>query len=204
MDQQIPERPVASGMFRKDTLLQGADDIFSRLGEYFGYLSGQVVRRDLWNDVVSNENVSHYFNAYVHIFIIGKMVQRRPAWFYVCKPCVGWRSGNDSFLSEGAFKRLMIDVQGYEKIALGLFGTNSPTYHAINRTVASVHVRYALAGAKLNGMPAEFYRKSAPILFRQYGRYPEFWTHTAPLFLIPSRALRAARWLYRRTLKRAA
>jgi len=204
MDKRISERPVAGGVFAGDELIEGAETIFSKLGEYFGYLSGQVVRRDLWNESVGRDNITDYFNAYVHIFIIGKMVQRRPAWFYVSKPCVGWRSGNDSFLSEGAFKRMMIDVLGYEKIARGLFGSKSSAYHDINRTVASVHVRYAIMGAKLNASPSSFFQKAAPVLVRQYWRYPAFWTHTAPVFLVPSRVLRAVRWGYRRTLKRAA
>lgn len=204
MDARIRERPVASGIFAGDELIRGADDIFSKLGEYFGYLSGQVVRRDLWDESVAKDNVTDYFNAYVHIYIIGKMVQRCPAWFYVSKPCVGWRSGNDSFMSEGAFKRMMIDVVGYEKIARGLFGTKSPTYHHINEFVASVHVRYAVLTAKVNNSPASFFKKAIPVLVRQYWRYPAFWTHTAPLLVIPAPLMRAARWGYRRTLKRAA
>ncbi|MBC7281924.1 glycosyltransferase family 2 protein [Hoeflea sp.] len=204
LDERIYERPVAGGELPGNTKIEGPDRIFCLLGEYFGYLSGQVVYRELWSQVVSAENVEEYFNAYVHIYIIGRMVQIRPAWFYVAAPCVGWRSANDSFLAEGGnFKRMAIDVVGYEKIARGLFGTRSQTYHRINRTVAAVHVRYALLGAKLNDVEASFFRRAVPLLVGNYWRYPSFWARTAPLFLVPSRVVRLARWGYRNTLKRA-
>jgi abequosyltransferase len=203
MEKRIYERPVANNLFREDVLIEGTDTIFRGLGDYFGYLSGQVVRRDLWNEVVVRDDVRTYFNAYVHIYIIGRMIQQEPYWFYVHSPCVGWRSGNDSFLSEGDLKRMKIDVLGYEKIARGLFGADSTTYRDVNSTVASVHVRYAIMGAKLKGLPPSFFREAGPLLVRSYWRYPQFWLHTAPLFLIPSSVMRAIRWGYRNTLKRA-
>jgi len=202
LNERIYERPVAGGELPGDERIAGAERIFCLLGEYFGYLSGQVVHRGLWNRVVSADPVEEYFNAYVHIYIIGRMVQIEPSWFYVAKPCVGWRSANDSFLSQGEFKRMAIDVVGYEKIARGLFGTRSPAYHQINRTVGSVHVRYAILGAKLKGVDGAFFRQAIPLLIGRYWRYPAFWTYTAPLLLIPSAAMRAARWGYRNTLKR--
>lgn len=202
MDHRISERPVASGVLPNDTRIEGPDAIFRYLGEYFGYLSGQIVHRELWNRVVAADPIEDFFNAYVHIYIIGRMVSIEPHWFYVNKPCVGWRSANDSFLSQGEFKRMAIDVVGYEKIALGLFGANSPTYHHINRTVASIHVRYAILGAKLKGLPPSFYGEAVPLIMKYYWRYPEFWTRTAPLLVIPSPLMRLARWGYRRTLAR--
>jgi abequosyltransferase len=203
LDERIYERPVAGGELPGDALVEGAERIFMLLGEYFGYLSGQVVNRALWNRVVSVDPIQDYFNAYVHVYIIGRMVQIEPRWFYVARPCVGWRSANDSFLSQGEFRRMSIDVVGYEKIARGLFGTSSPAYHQVNRTVGSVHVRYAVLGAKLKGVDGSFYRQAVPLLFGRYWRYPAFWTRTAPLFLVPSGAMRLARWGYRNTLKRA-
>lgn len=202
LDKRIYERPVAGGELPADARLVGSEKIFCLLGEYFGYLSGQVVNRALWNGVVDQENVEEYFNAYVHIYIIGKMLEVEPTWLYIAQPCVGWRSANDSFLSQGEFKRMAIDVVGYEKIARGLFGTESAAYHQVNRTVGSVHVRYAVLGAKLKGVDGGFFRQAVPLLIGSYWRYPAFWTHTAPLFLVPSRLMRLARWGYRATLKR--
>jgi len=201
MTARIFERPVAGGQINGDCLLKTPDDIFVKLGEYFGYLSGQVIRRDLWNRVIADFDVTPYFNAYVHIYIIGEMLRYEPCWFYVSKPCVGWRSDNDSFLSSGEFKRMRIDVIGYEKISRGLFGAGNPTYRHVNSTVASVHVRYAILGAKLKGLPSSFYRQAIPLLLHSYWRYPAFWIHTAPLLLIPTSLMRLARWGYRRTIK---
>jgi abequosyltransferase len=201
MTARIFERPVAGGLLKHDQMLSTPETIFAKLGEYFGYLSGQVVNRTLWDRVIKDFDVTPYFNAYVHIYVIGEMLKREPHWFYINKPCVGWRSDNDSFLSQGEFKRMQIDVIGYEKISRGLFGAGSSTYHHINSTVASVHVRYAILGAKLKGLPVSFYRRAVPLLIRSYWRYPAFWMHTAPLLLMPTLLMRAARWGYRRTLK---
>lgn len=201
MTARIFERPVASGHLHHDQLLEEPENVFAKLGEYFGYLSGQVVNRALWNRVVENFDVTPYFNAYVHIYVIGEMLRYEPRWFYISKPCVGWRSENDSFLSHGEFKRMRIDVVGYEKIARGLFGASSPTYRHINSTVASIHIRYAILGAKLKGLPSSFYRQAIPLLLRSYWRYPAFWIRTAPLFFVPTSLMRAARWGYRRTIK---
>ena len=71
------------------------------LGDYLGYIPGQIVHRELWNKTVAANPVEKYFNAYVHVYVIAKMLQTHPRWLYVKTPCVGWRSGNDSFLSEG-------------------------------------------------------------------------------------------------------
>ncbi|GAA3722761.1 glycosyltransferase family 2 protein [Sphingomonas cynarae] len=202
MTERIAERPVAGGKVPHDVVIENADYIFSVLGEYFGYLSGQIVRRSLWNEVVSADDVTRYFNAYVHVYVIGRMIQRCPKWLYVSQRCVGWRAGNDSFLSEGEFKRMSIDVLGYAHISRGLFGPNSRTYHDVNRTVASVHVRYAVMGAKLNDAPFSFYRQAIPLLMRSYWQYPVFWMRTVPVLLAPSRLMRIVRWGYRHTFKR--
>lgn len=199
---RIFERPVAGGLLPNSQLLSGQDVVFHKLGEYFGYLSGQIINRNLWNKIVKDYDITPYFNAYIHIYIIGEMLKYNPSWFYISKPCVGWRSDNDSFLSHGEFKRMRIDVVGYEKISRGLFGIDSPTYHHVNSTVASVHVRYAILGAKLKGLPSSFYRQAIPLLFHNYWRYPAFWLRTAPLLLIPTSLMRIARWGYQKTIKK--
>lgn len=201
MDACIYERPVCGGALRENVLLEGAEKIFGILGEYFGYLSGQVIRRDLWNEVLSKSDVSPYLNAYVHVFIIAKMLQLAPSWYYVSEPCVGWRSGNDSFLSEGAFHRMRLDVVGYEQIAGDVFGRDSNAYREINRVVCSVHVWYAVLGAKLNGLPPNYFKHTLKLLLKYYWRYPIFWIRTFPLFVIPGGVLRGFRAVYRRTLK---
>src|SRR6266540_7217485 len=59
----ITERPVAGGKIHGDCLFENTVDVFSLLGEYFGYLSGQIVNRKLWQNVLLEKAVTPYFNA---------------------------------------------------------------------------------------------------------------------------------------------
>lgn len=192
---RIIERPATS--LQGDKHFENAGDCFAVLGHYFGYISAQIVHREKWLSIAQHEDLTPYFNAYVHIYVIGRMLQKYPNWLYVHTPCVGWRSGNDSFLSEGKLKRLAIDVYGYEKIARDLFGKRSHPYDELLKTVASVHVWYAILGAKLTHMPFDFFWKAFTMSFEKYKQYPIFWFKTFPLFLIPSFLLTGARSIYR-------
>lgn len=198
---QLIERPVAGGSVAADVLLHGAEQIFAALAEYICFISAQVVDRKLWQEIAQGEDLSEYFNAYIHVYVIGRMLQKRPQWYYFSYPCVGWRSGNDSFMSEGALKRMLIDVYGMEKITGDLFGRKSSTYRRVNATTGSVQVRYGITGAKLDRYPISFFANVTPILFSYYWRYPGFWRNTVPILLTPGIALRTTRWLYRKTLK---
>lgn len=201
MTRHLPERPVAGGAYSADTLFSDAETTYVALGEYFGYLPGQIVDRALWSEIVSKHDVNRFLNAYVHIFVIGEMLKARPRWLYCAQRCVGWRSGNDSFLGEGIYKRLALDVVGYEDITVALFGKGSKAYREIMSIVSTVHVRYALMGAKLNGANHDFFRKARKLTTKHYAKVPSFWIKTFPIFLIPSSLMRGLRTIYRLTLK---
>ncbi len=197
------ERPVTLGLTSQDCYLRSADEIFSFIGYYVGYISAQIVRRDLWNKVVKNFPVDNYLNGYVHIYVIGRITQLEPEWLYLSRPCVGWRSANDSFVRKGGeFERMALDVVGYETISRALFGLDSPTYRIINSAVSSVLVRNAIMTAKLEGADGKFLKKSPRLLLETYWRYPAFWAFSVPLLLTPARAIKLIRWCYRLTLKR--
>lgn len=196
----IPD-PIAKG-FTEDTLLEGLENIAVAIGTSLGYLSSIVVRRDRWQAVVGQWPVKNYLNSYVHIYVILKMLERDAYWLCVPERLVGWRSGNDSFLGNGQFNRLRIDVVGYEQIFGDVLGRTSQPYHRVMAQVAALHVRMHLRGGKLRGEKADYFLRSAKLTIRQYWRYPVFWLRTAPVLIVPAFMLRASRWLYRRTLKK--
>lgn len=183
-----------------DTVFRGAERIFSALGEYVGYISGNVIDRNLWQQVVASERLEPYLNAWVHVYVIGRMMQRRPMWVYVAQPCVGWRSGNDSFLAEGMYRRLEIDVAGYAQVAAGLFGENSPVYRHIMLRILP-HACFRIAHAKTQGAPGAFFRNARKLMFRHYRRFPSFWIRGFPVLLLPRPAAKSLRWVYYRTLR---
>lgn len=174
-------------------LLHGAETIFSALSYYFGYLSAQVIHRDTWQQVVRTQPIARYYNAYVHVFVIAEMLKLRPDWLVVVDRLVGWRSGNDSFMADGRYRRLEIDVVGYEQIAAGAFGKNSDTYRAMRDTIATQHLRHHIIAALGEGSwSPDLRRKTRRLAFRHYAASKPFWWQTAPLLIVPARLLVAA------------
>lgn len=183
-------------------LYQDSETAFRALVFYFGYISAQIVNRDLWNEVVGKFPVQDYLNAYVHIYVIGQMLRKNSRWMYWATPLVGWRSGNDSFLSDlGRYRRLELDVAGYQDVVLGVFG-EGPMYHYVMALVGSSHIFYHLATARSENVSAGFFFKAFTLCVKNYWRYPAFWFKTFPLFLMPSSVYKLIRPLYRRTWKK--
>lgn len=199
---QMYEPRVILGDPGQDRQLQSADESFAFLGYYLGYISAQIFRRDVWISTVSESPVADYYNGYIHVYVIGRMMQARASWLYVARQCVGWRSANDSFLVRGGeFERMALDVRGYEVVTRGLFGATSPTYRILNAAVVSGLVVNAIRTAKLEGADRSFFTKSLPLLLRTYWPYSGFWLRALPLLLTPAWMMRLARSGYRRTLK---
>lgn len=199
---QMYEPRIILGHPGQDRHLQSADESFAFLGYYLGYISAQIFRRDAWTRTVLESPVADYYNGYIHIYVIGRMMQMRDGWLYVARPCVGWRSANDSFLIRGGeFERMALDVRGYEAITRALFGAASPTYRKLNAAVVSGLVVNAIRTAKLEGADRSFFARSLPLLLRTYWAYPGFWFRALPMLLTPGWIMRLARSGYRRTLK---
>lgn len=196
MSQKIPDRPPA-GKLDHDKLFKSCDEFFPILGHYIGYIPAQLVNRELWNEAVRANDPTPYFNAYVHIYVIANMMKKNPNWLYIHKKCVGWRSGNSSFLGEGLYKFLEMVALGPEKILRDVFGRDTMPYNGMMRHLASVDVFYMILKSKLNNAPALFFRKSFILCIRTYWRYPIFWLKTFPLFVAPKPLLKIMHHIYR-------
>jgi abequosyltransferase len=195
-DNRFTDRLVTQKHLTSTRIFASVARIFCSLGDYFGYLPGQVVNRDLWQRVVAENDLTPYFNAYIHIFVIGRMATINPRWLYLDDRCVGWRGGNDSFLSEGRLKRLAIDVHGYETVARGLFGAGHVLYKALLRRVATHHVFIQIVVAKRENLPVRFFYDAFWLCVGTYWRYPMFWLKTAPMFFIPHKPFMLLRSMY--------
>ncbi|SOB80570.1 abequosyltransferase [Sphingomonas guangdongensis] len=192
--------PYDRALFSSSRLLRGDREIFLSSADYFGYLSGNVFDRQLWADVVATSPVDQFYNAYVHVYVLGNMLKRRPAWYYLAEPCVRYRTDNDFFLGEGEYRRLEIDVLGYAAIVRALYGDDSPVTRQMDKRVGK-HVFYRLLSAKLRGVTGDFYRRSLGLSFRHYRRSTVFWLAIVPAFAVPSVVVRGVREVYRRTLR---
>ncbi|MGC8728544.1 MAG: glycosyltransferase family 2 protein [Elusimicrobiales bacterium] len=202
---EIKIKPIIKDA-KKDIILKDFN-VFLELFHYWGYISGQVIRRELWNKVINNtgEKIKEYFNAYVHVYVISRMFLENGCWGYIHSPCVGWRSDNDSFLSDlGTIKRMKLDVVGYEKILRDLFGSDSRVYKEINKEILLAHIRNHLFEIKFNSRDLKFkdYIKIFNILHPYYKRYLIFWFFHVPLLFCPLFVLKIIKKIYRLTIKR--
>lgn len=187
----------------QDRLFQEADSCFSSLFVLFGFLSAQIVKRSLWLSVVEEEDVSLYFNAYVLIYIIGRMIQKDPRWLYIHTPCVGWRSDNDSFAQQlGSQGRFALDVIGYSAITKGLFKNQKKLEMRIMNRVCSLHFLGHLRKIKLSSQRDISMRKTLSFCFTHLIKIPSFWYKLLPALLIPRKVLLSLRPLYRYYKKR--
>lgn len=180
--------PIAGGKLESDLIFNDTEECFSNLGLYFGYLPGQIVNRSLWNKVVKTETLEPYFNAFVHVYVIGRMLKINPNWLYIHKKCVGYRSGNDSFLQEGGvYKRQVIAHASFEKIVRDLFGLGTRTYNEVLLMALTGYMRADLVNFKANGASAGLQLKLFNLYSRIYWRFPFYWFKVFPIFLIPNR-----------------
>jgi len=190
MKYQIPIEG-SSNTFKHTTVLEGSEGVFAAIGAHFGYISANIVSRKVWKQAVATSPVSDYFNAWVHVYVIGRMLTIQPKWIYLAQACVGWRCGNDSFLSEGMFKRLQIDLVGYDEVVTALYGERSAIRRETLRRILP-HARHRVLHSKVHGISADFFRKTFVLLLRYYRTSPRFWITCAPVFLLPAPAARLA------------
>ncbi len=173
--------------FPTSTMLVGAETVFTRLTEYIGFLSAQIVRREFWGDVVRERPVEEFLNGYVHMYVFAEMLKRNPRWLVVKERLVTWRADNDSFMGAGRYRRMEIDVVGYEQIARACFGADSSTYAAIRDTIASRNFRMHITSARMEGVwDRDMQQRTWRLAMRYYARSPKFWLVTAPLLAMPS------------------
>lgn len=178
--------------FRNDIVVTGRDEIYRDFVGHWGYLSAHIIRRNLWQAVVESGEPLSFLNAYVHIFIMAKMIEQHPSWGYLHDICVGWRGRNDSFVTHDHVSRMMIDVRGYRDITHHLFGRNSRTTAAVTNTIAGTHVLVHYQIAKVFFTSGRTLRQAAGVLTKEYWRTPAYWSKLLPWIVMPAPALHLA------------
>lgn len=88
------------------------------IGALFSYLSSIVVARKLWDGVAVHE--SYIGTAYSHVHAL-MQVTLKGGIYYTSKVIAFNRTGNDTFLADGIVRRILIDLEGYVKLANDLF-----------------------------------------------------------------------------------
>ncbi len=87
------------------------------LGAIFSYISSLIIKKENWDEVGFDE--SFVGTAYSHVYKIISIIHSKPICRlkYIVEPLVLNREGNDSFSEGGYISRVMLDIEGYIKIA---------------------------------------------------------------------------------------
>ena len=79
---------------------------------------------------------------YMHVVMLLLMLQRSPRLAYIHDHCVGYRGNNDGFLQiHGQVQRPSIHVEGYHRVAQGVFSESDCLYRRWMARVMKVHVK---------------------------------------------------------------
>lgn len=187
-------------LYKKNFLFNNWQDCFDHLFLYFGYLSGQIVRRSLWNQSLEQLPIENHLNGYVHVLIIGKMIQTAPQWLYVNKQIVHCRLENDSFLDQGYYKRFEIDME-LKAVIAELCGTNQllkkKIISKLIRKLISSHMLRASIHLKDEKLVRQIKKRS----FQAFKQHKSFWTHVFFLAVLPVPIVKIVRFIYRILLK---
>jgi len=204
MSYSIATVPAAGhGAIKRDHLFSDRNKCLSVLGVYIGFISCQVVRRSLWAKVVENHDLTPHCNSWIIVYIIGKMLEKHPSWFYVHDVCVRYRSGNDSFLSRvGIYNRQRITHVAYADTIGSLLPRNSTAYRNIFKILISDRMPRTLAVLKSKGITLAGQFRLFSMYVRRYWSYPTFWIRVIPIFFVPNSLLRLIERIYRGRRKR--
>ncbi|MBA3961633.1 MAG: glycosyltransferase family 2 protein [Chthoniobacterales bacterium] len=195
LESRLPVRDLKQ---RTSALYHDANEVFLSLLDRLGFLSCQIVNRTLWKDIVNHENLEPYFTGYVQLYVIARMLVKKPRWQFLAEPCVAFRADNDSFRALGQLGRLQMDVCGYEKTIGDVFGRDTTLYHEAMAEISRTHARHHIVTAKRAGAPFSFFRDALALCVKHYGRYATFWLHTFPVLLMPRSVMLMLRSGYQR------
>jgi abequosyltransferase len=114
----------ASYDFSKPDALEGYLEEAASMCATFSYLSSMAFSRDAWNSATGHE--PFVGSAYVHSYKLLVACARGATLEYINRPLVQCRLGNDAFRDLGLAKRVLLDLDGYVRLADACFGTTRP------------------------------------------------------------------------------
>lgn len=190
---------TAQGILPPDGLLSGSNEVFVALGDFVGFMSTLVMRRDLWQEAVQRIGEHALIPAYPQVQIMAYVLRNlNREWAGVGVSCVRYRADNDHLLAlYGWDRRLKIDVEGYRSIRSLAF-TDRRLARRFESRVVQTHIRARVVNAKADGLSVRAGIAAAASLTRWYAGYPAFWLQVVALLVIPSPLVRLLRAAYQR------
>lgn len=196
------ERPTYSPLSKlNDTkIIFGEKNILiCKVLSSLGYIGSLCFRKSLWDSIDPREYEKYLGSAYIHVYMIQRLIKRGWVVKYLSFIFIKWRFGDDSILREHkAIGRLRIEVN-YINITKDVFGDRSfeakfVANEFIKQYIFYLILRFKVEGRSINTMFC--------IVWRQFRTFPLFYVKIIPLFIMPTPILKFLRFLYGRTIKR--
>lgn len=192
-DRRLPNKVAVN--LQENTLLSTSEDIFSSLFYHFSFISAHIVKRSLWQEGVASKDIKNFFNACVHMYMLGYIVKNQPRWLYVNKECVGQRL--IPCPAAGHYGAFAILLQSFEQVAKYFFYTSKTAYRRIMAMICDTHLKFSMRSLKMRE-DKDFIKKSWCLLGGRYFEYPEFWFKVLPWMLMPRVLLTILHYLRRK------
>ncbi|MDR1941214.1 MAG: glycosyltransferase [Endomicrobium sp.] len=197
---QNPDKQQLAIKIPIDIAYNNCRTIIKEFGIYFGCITNIIVLKEKWDRFALNRKFVG--SAYQHLYICFEIIKNGGSICNTSKPLVGYRRSNDSFLDEGNFRRIQIDIVGYNDISVEVFGKNSAEAKNINYAVLKSFIyRHILIAILYNAANMKYRIKVFSLCLKYYKLYPIFWITSFPLLLIPAFILKSIRFIYRKVLK---
>jgi hypothetical protein len=201
-----PETAPAS---HRLTAIDGYSAILEQLAFQFGFLSVNIVQRELWLAAAAETGAQALARhpEWPHLPILAAIVRRRAQWVWLPTVLVLVRAGR-SYLVEGQgeepnLARVHVVLVGglrraWREVAAG----DRELYRALMlRTLRVAASRHAVESIKLSrGHGLGWDARLAATMLRAFATLRPFWREIAPLLAIPAPAYRALRRQRRRKL----
>lgn len=190
--------PAGHDALHEDFLFDNRDRCFSVLGIHFGFLSAQVVRRTLWQEVVLEDDLTPYKGScWMLVYVLGRVLQKNPRWLYIHRPSLQLRTGNDSFKARvGVYNRQLIAHVSYPAVINQLFGEGSSVCRNILTVLVSDRMPRTLAQIKAEDASFRLQFQLLALYTPRYWSFPTYWWKVVPLFLVPCFVFRLVRFVY--------
>jgi len=162
----------------------------------FGYIGVLCVRRDIWKSI---DPIRFIGTAYVHVYVMQKIIHNGARGRYLSKYFIKWRYDNDSILTESkALGRLKIELN-YIDITKEVFGDKSCEHRFIREEIARTNVLRLLLSYKLN---RSFKMGMINLLLKKLKFSYVLYIQILPLCFTPKIALVVLRFIYRISFKK--
>lgn len=188
---------VGRGRAHDDIIFHSSEEAFRNLGVHFGFLSAQIINREIWNRSIEGLNLEKYFNAWLLVFIIGKMLEINPYWIYLHRKCIRYRTGNDSFIQRmGVVERQKLAHYELPRIIMDLFDKKSNVYRSVLNIMLHDRMARSLAVLKASNITIREQFSLLKMYYDVYKSFPIFWIKIVPIFFVPSFVFHFTKELY--------